>query len=398
LLQAARERTAGNAAQPLRIGVCGLGVAASQIYPAFRDGAPYRLAAGGDNRPEARDSFQRRFDVPAYDSVGAVCRSGLIDAVWIATPNTLHAEHAVTAARQGCHVICEKPMAVTLAECDRMIRAAETNRVKLLQGHSKIYQPPMRAMREVIKSGRLGRVVQIHALNSNDWLQRPRLAPELDTSKGGGLVYRQGPHLVDIVRFLGGGMVANVRGVSGRADRNFDTEGHFSALLEFDNGAVATLTFNGYGWFDVTELTWAIGESGFPQTPERSFPGTKPRLTGPGNTEEKAGVAHDRSREGRTDRKQPFFGFTLVTCEKGAIRQSPDGLYVYSETGREELPCDKGGGRDLELRELASGIAEQRPVFPDGSWGKATLEVCLAVMASGRDGKVRRLRHQVPAP
>jgi phthalate 4,5-cis-dihydrodiol dehydrogenase len=253
-------------------------------------------------------------------------------------------------------------------------------------------------MRQVIASGRLGRVVQIQAMNSNDWLQRPRLAAELDTSQGGGLVYRQGPHLVDIVRFLGGGMVKSVRGVTGRADPHFDTEGHFSALLEFENGVVATLGFNGYGWFDVTELTWGYGESGFPQTAERSFPGKKQRLTGPADTEAKAGVAHDRQKEKTNDRKQPFFGLTVVFCERGAIRQSPDGLYVYSEAGREEIVCDNSGGRDLELRELAGGIAQNRPVFPDGNWGKATLEVCLAMMASSRDGKVRRMRYQVAAP
>jgi phthalate 4,5-cis-dihydrodiol dehydrogenase len=386
--------------KPLRVGIAGLGVASSQVLPAFKGNNPaYVLAGGADVRAEAREQFRQAYGAPTYDSVAAMARRDDVDAIWISTPNTLHAEHVVTAARYGKHVICEKPMAVTLAECDRMLRACEANGVKYLQGHSKIYQPPMRKMQEIIRSGRLGRVVQIFSTNSNDWLQRPRLAPEVDTTKGGGIVYRQGPHIVDIVRFLGGGLVDTVSAAAGRADPHFDTEGHFSSLLKFANGAAATLTFNGYGWFDVTELTWDIGESGFTQSGKRRFPGNRPRLTGPANTEEKANVAHDRADErDPSERHQPFFGLTIVYCERGAIRQSPDGIFVYTESGREEVPCGGGKGRDAELQELSSAIAENREAFPDGRWGKATLEVCLAMLDASKDGRVRTLRHQVPSP
>lgn len=386
----------------LRVGVAGLGVAANQILPSFRDDGPYRLAAGADVRADARAAFEARYARPALASVDALCRRDDVDAVWISTPNTLHMAHTVTAARRGKHVICEKPMAVSLRQCDRMIRACEDAGVRFLQGHSKIYQAPMRKMREIIRSGRLGKVLQINSSNFNDWLQRPRLAAELDTTLGGGIVYRQGPHIIDIVRFLGGGMVRSVRGVSGRADPHFDTEGHFSALLEFEDGAAATVTFNGYGYFDVTELTWEIGESGYLQTGARTFPrADKPRLAGPADPDRKSAVAAARNAKPERDKAekhQPFFGLTVVLCERGVIRQSPDGIYVYTETGREEIPLQASHGRSDELRELATAIAEGRPGFPDGYWGKATLEVCLAIMASSRDGRLRRLRHQVPAP
>jgi phthalate 4,5-cis-dihydrodiol dehydrogenase len=397
-----RRKSAGRAkakAAPLRVGIAGIGVASSQVLPAFREGAPYQLAGGADIRAEAREAFAKAYDRPTYSTVAELCAQDDVDAVWISTPNTLHAEHAICAARHGKHVICEKPMAVDLRECDRMIAAARENRVQFLQGHSKIYQAPIKAVREVVRSGRLGKVIQILSFNSNDWLQRPRLAPELDTTKGGGLVYRQGPHMVDIVRFIGGGMVESVRGVSGRADPHFDTEGHFNALLQFQDGAAASLTFNGYGYFDVTELTWDIGESGRVQSKGRRFP-RKPRLTGPADVDQKAAVAHQRGTGGSApeERRQPFFGLTVVACEHGMIRQSPDGIFVYTEDGREEIPCPTGHGREFELLELRDALAENRNVFPDGTWGKATLEVCLAVMASSRDGRSRRMRHQVPAP
>jgi phthalate 4,5-cis-dihydrodiol dehydrogenase len=397
-----RKATAAAAKVPalprLRVGVAGLGVAAGQILPAFGERSFFSLVAGADNRKAARDAFTKTYGREAVGSVEQLCRRDDIDTIWISTPNTLHAEHAVCAAKHGKHVICEKPMAVTLRECDRMIRAADDNGVHLLQGHSKIYQNPMKMIREIVKSGRLGRVIQIQTANFNDWLQRPRLAPEIDTARGGGIVYRQGPHMVDIVRYIGGGMVRSLRGIAGRADPHFDTEGHFSALLEFEDGAAATLAFNGYGYFDVTEMTWDIGESGFPQSGRRRFP-NGPRIKGPADPAVKSAVAEARKPRGHAEkRRQPFFGLTVVACEFGVIRQSPDGLYVYTEAGREEVPCASSRGRDAELVELADAIERGRPAFPDGRWGKATLEVCLGILASSADGRLRRMRHQVPAP
>jgi len=391
----------GNGRARLRVGVAGLGLAASQILPSLKPGGPFELIAGADTRKEAREAFSAAYDRPAVASVEELCARDDIDVIWISTPNTLHAEHAVTAARAGKHVICEKPMAVTLTECDRMIAAAAENGVLLLQGHSKIYQAPIRMMHQILKSGRLGRVIQIQSANSNDWLQRPRLAPELDTRLGGGIVYRQGPHMVDIARFLGGGMAKRVIGVAGKADPHFDAFGHFSALLDFEDGATATLTFNGYGYFDIAELTWGIGESGYLQAGGRRFPG-KPRLKGAADPQGKVEGAEARKvtpeERSKNLRHPPFFGLTIVHCENGAIRQSPNGLFVYTETGIEEITCPPSSGRTDELTELADALAAGRAAFPDGRWGKATLEVCLEIMASSADGLPRDLRYQVAAP
>jgi phthalate 4,5-cis-dihydrodiol dehydrogenase len=237
------------------------------------------LSGGADVRPEALADFQARYRRKAFPSVEAMCASGDLDAVWIATPNACHAEHAVTAARHGKHVIVEKPMAVTLDEAELMIEAAERHGVKLVQGHSKIYSPAIQKIREIVCSGRLGPLIQINTWNFNDWLQRPRLASEVDTKIGGGVCFRQGPHQVDIVRYIGGGLVRSVRAATGRADANFATEGDYTAFLEFERGARATLAFNGYGFFDIAELTWGIGEGG--KRMREGDPAGKRRLAGP---------------------------------------------------------------------------------------------------------------------
>jgi phthalate 4,5-cis-dihydrodiol dehydrogenase len=381
--------------KPLRLGIAGLGAASRQILPHAAKSPAVELAAAADIREQAREEFAAKYGRKAYPSVQALCESREIDAVWIATPNVFHAEHTVTAAQCGKHIIVEKPTAVTLAEAAQMIAAADRHGVKLVQGHSKIYGPAIKRMREIVASGRLGPPIQINSWNSNDWLQRPRLASEIDTKIGGGVCLRQGPHQVDIVRYLGGGRVRSVRAMTGRADPSFSTEGDYTALLEFENGAAATLVFNGYGYFDAAELTWGIGEGGKRLVEADAYAG-KARLKGavdqnfkyanPRTTEERAG----RERSG-----QSFFGLTIVACERGAIRQSPQGLFVYSEAGREEIACPPDAGRAAELTELSEAVAGDRPVFPDGRWGMASLEVCLAMLQSSNERREVVLSHQV---
>jgi predicted dehydrogenase len=388
-------------ASELRVGVAGLGSAAAQILPAFANVEGVRLGGGADIRAEARDNFKKRFDLPAFDTVEAMCRSKDIDAVWIATPNLVHCEHTVAAAENGKHVICEKPTAVSLAECDRMVAAAERSGVKFIQGHSKIFDSPIRAMGDLIASGRLGRVIQINSWNFNDWLQRPRLPPEIRTDLGGGLVFRQGPHMIDIVRYAGGGMAKTVRAVTGRHDPNFDTEGNFSALVTFENGAVASVGFNGYGYFDITELTWFIGEGGQQASSDPRLKKPKPRRTGATGQQEKTDyiLTGDQAQvRNYAERRMPFFGLTIVSCERGIIRQSPDGLYVYTENGCEDVKAPPHHGRAAELIELREAITGKRDPFPDGKWGRATLELCMAMLQSSKAQREITLSHQTPVP
>ncbi len=315
--------------------------------------------------------------------------------MWIATPNALHAEHSIIAAECGKHVIVEKPMAVTLDEADRMIAAAERNRVKLVQGYLKIYGPAIKKIREVIHSGRLGHVIQIDTWNYNDWLQRrPRLASEVDTHSGGGVCFRQGPHQVDIVRYLGGGMAKSIRATTGRADKNFATEGNYTAFLEFDDGTPASMVFNGYGYFDIAELTWGADGKQLSDTHAKV---PSPRLMGPVDQHTKYNSPSTSGKKAvRKPGAQSVYGLTVVGCERGVIRQSPQGIYVYSEAGREEIACPADDGPAAVLRELQQSIAQNRPAFPDGRWGKATLEVCLAMLQSSNERREITLAHQVP--
>jgi phthalate 4,5-cis-dihydrodiol dehydrogenase len=381
---------------PLRIGLAGLGAASKQVLRASSHVDGVTLGAAADRDETKRRKFAQDHGLPVFAEVEAMCRSAAIDAVWIATPNEWHAAHSIIAAENGKHVLCEKPIAISLPECDRMIAAAERAGVQLIAAHSKIFDTPIEAMRRVIAAGTLVRVVQINSLMFNDWLQRPRLGSEIDTARGGGVVFRQAPHLVDIQRYLGGGMVRSVRAVTGRWDRHFATEGDFTALLIFESGAVATIAFNGYGYFDSRELVWNIGVYG--DQPKQRNTAQRPRRVGTTTAADKSANPAFPDAEPKMAKRMPFFGLTVVSCERGVIRQSPDGLYIYDANGCEEVPVPPNPERAAEFATLRDALATGDRAFPDGRWGKATLEVCLAILESARTGTEIRLKHQVPLP
>jgi phthalate 4,5-cis-dihydrodiol dehydrogenase len=191
----------------LNVAIAGLGVASTQVLPAMENMEGVRIAAAADSRGEALEAFEQRYGGRGYLTVEELCSDPEVDAVWVSTPNQFHCEHVITAAEHGKHVVVEKPMALSIEQCERMVAAADKNNVRLLCGHTQSFNPAIRAMRDVVISGRLGKLAAIHTWMSTDWMLRPRMAQELDLELGGGVVFRQGPHQIDIVRLLGGGLV-----------------------------------------------------------------------------------------------------------------------------------------------------------------------------------------------
>ena len=383
----------------VRVGIVGIGIAARQVLGSIEQTEGAELTAVCDLRADEVERFKKRFGVEGFTGIEEMCKHGPVDAVWVATPNNFHAAHTILAADHGKHVICEKPMAISIDEASRMVEAIERNGVKYVQGHSRIHRPYIRKMGEVIASGRLGRVIHINTWMYNDWIQRPWEAHTLDPKRGGGAVFRQGPHQMDVVRYLAGGMVQSVRGTAGKWQPYYDVEGDYHAFVDFEDGATATVSFNGYGNFDIRELTWGIGEGGG-IAPEQVLVGKRSRGTGAIAADEFYGLPQYsiEALNAGGDRKQDFFGLLVVSCERGDIRQSPDGLFVYSDQGREEVLMTERELRAGEIQALVEAVKGGRPSFPDVRWGRATLEACIAIIESGRARKEVFLKHQVPSP
>ncbi len=394
-------------AEVLRMGMAGLGVASTQILPQLAQIPYIKIAAAVDVRKDALQKFSQEFGGEAFDSVEAMCRSDKVDFIYVATPNQWHAEHVITAAKNGKHAIVEKPMALTIEQCERMNEAADKYGTKLLCGHTHSFDPPIRKIREIVKTGELGKLCMINTWNFNEFMYRPRMKHELATSHG--VVLNQGPHHVDVVRLIGGGMVRSVRAMTGIWDASRGHEGSYTCYLEFEDGVPATLVYSGYGFFDTAELHWWVGEGGQPRDPGTNLRvrKTSKAISDPDKEEmlkeqmryggQKEGAFSHRSE--KSVRRQPFFGFTVVTCEKGDIRQSADGLLVYGDEEIKELDIPQGRiGRQAEVEELYQAVVNNRPVFHDGRWGEATLEVCMAILESAKERREIGVSHQVPSP
>jgi phthalate 4,5-cis-dihydrodiol dehydrogenase len=390
----------------LRFGIAGLGVASTQILPPISTLPFIKVTAAADTRTDALAKFREAYKGETFTSVEAMCASSNVDAVYVATPNQLHAQHAITAANHKKHIIVEKPMAMNLAECDAMNEAADKHGVKLLCGHTHSFDPPIRKIRDIVRSGELGRLCMINTWNYNEFMYRPRMKHELAMTRG--VVLNQGPHHVDIVRLIGGGMVRSVRAMTGIWDKAREWEGSYTCYLEFEEGTPATLVYSGYGFFDTAELFDWVGEGGQRRAPETNLTIRK-NLREVRTPEEeellKEGMRFGGKREGEFshvwsgERKQPFFGHTVVSCQKGDIRQTPDGLKIYGESEQREINLPAGSrGREAEVEELYDAVVKGRPVFHGGRWGAATLEVCLAMLESAKQRKEIMLSHQVPSP
>jgi phthalate 4,5-cis-dihydrodiol dehydrogenase len=390
----------------LRLGMAGLGVASTQILPPISKLSFIKITAAADTRTDAVAKFREQYKAEGYASIEELCASSNVDAVYIATPNSLHAEHAITAARHKKHIIVEKPMAMTLAECDAMNEAADKYGVKLLCGHTHSFDPPIRKMREIVKSGELGKLCMINTWNYNEFMYRPRMKHELAMTRG--VVLNQGPHHVDIVRLIGGGMVRSVRAMTGVWDPAREWEGSYTCYLEFADGTPATLIYSGYGFFDTAELFNWVGEGGQHRAPDTNLTVRRKLREVRSAAEEeqlKEGMRFGGQREGEYshvwsgERKQPFFGHTVVSCQKGDIRQTPDGVKIYGESEQREISLPAGSrGREAEVEELYDAVVKGRPVLHGGRWGAATLEVCLAMLESAKERKEIYLSHQVPSP
>jgi len=388
---------------PLRLGIAGLGRAFSLMLPTFLGDARIVLAAACDPREAAREQFARDFGVPVHGDIDALAADPSLDAIYIASPHQFHARHAEIAAAHGKHVLVEKPMALAMDECDRMIAACERAGVHLIVGHCHSFDTPYLKTRELIASGEVGKVRMIHALNYTDYLYRPRRPEELVTAEGGGAIFSQAAHQVDIVRLLAGSPPTRLRAAVGNWDPRRVTEGAYSAMLWFESGAYASLSYNGYAHFDSDEWTDWIGEMGNRKSPD-DYGGARRKLAAVASPEEEArakaagtygGSAYKPPAADDQARAYQHFGPIIVSCDHADLRPLPDGIAIHADEAKRWVPLDRPAvPRHEVIDELVAAVRQGQPPRHDGRWARATLEICLAMLQSSKDGQDIPLAHQ----
>ena len=391
----------------LRVGVLGIGIGASSLLRSIAAAPFASLAAGADTNGDVLGRFSETFPTArCYNDAAALCRDSDIDVVWISTPTALHAEHAILAANHGKHVAVSKPLTTSLDDGLHMLEAADRAGVVLMAGHSLGFSPAIRRMAGMAQPGSpVGAAKAIQLQSFTDWVLLPRNPEELDVTRGGGLTDRQSPHQIDAARVLGGGMVESVSGYSAAWMPERPIPGFYAAFLRFENGALATLSHNGYGYLAGSELVgWGkdLGISG-QNLSQRNLSRERIRR---GENEQAA--KHDQRLGGSNplfsgvSERKPWMpmhlGLTVVSCEHGALRNSPFGVFVYSDTGVEDVEVLDDGNwfGASEIAELYEYLRFGKPLVRDAAWGLATLEVTCALKESHRIGREVRLHHQVP--
>ena len=217
-------------------GIVGLGRIAERLAVACSHSENALLAAVCSRDPTRASDFAARHNTPCgYDSYDAMLADPMVDAVLICSPNALHAPQAIAAARAGKHVFCEKPMALTVQECEEMVVACQQAGVRLGVGYHLRQHPAHREMRRLVASGSLGEVQLARAhffvgtqYDRGGWKALPDIA-------GGGAVMSAGVHALDILCYLVGQEVVEVTAF---AD-TLPIEEIVTCLLRFEGGALA---------------------------------------------------------------------------------------------------------------------------------------------------------------
>jgi predicted dehydrogenase len=225
----------------VRYAVVGLGhIAQVAVLPAFRHAQRNsRLVALVSDDARKRQAVGKKYRIDrtyGYDQYEA-CLEG-VDAVYIALPNSMHAEYTIRAARAGVHVLCEKPMAVTAAECERMIAACRAHRVKLMIAYRLHFEAITLRAIDLVRKGRIG---EPKFFNSSFALTVRRGNIRGQRELGGGSVYDIGVYCINAARHLFRAEPNEVTAISvnsGAANVK-EIDESTGALLRFDGQRIA---------------------------------------------------------------------------------------------------------------------------------------------------------------
>jgi UDP-N-acetyl-2-amino-2-deoxyglucuronate dehydrogenase len=234
----------------LKFGIIGCGRIAHRHADIIETMAELRAVC--DIVPGRAEEFASKYGCNKYIEVNEFLRKEPdIEIVSVCTPNGLHGEHTIKSLRAGKHVICEKPMAISTKDCERMIQAAEEAQKNLFIVKQNRFNPPVAALKQAIAEGRLGRILNIELncfwnrnedyYRNSDWKGKLKL--------DGGILYTQFSHFIDLIYW----MIGDVKKVLALAKNYIHDSIEFEdtgvIALEFENGALGTINFtvNSYG-------------------------------------------------------------------------------------------------------------------------------------------------------
>lgn len=338
---------------PLSIGIIGsgfMGRTNAEVISRYLSGANLAAVSGGTRAQQLADMY----GVECERSVDAMVNRPDIDAVFISTPHSAHAAHAIAAANAGKHILLDKPMAASVYECDQIIRSAAESKVNLMIMFGQRFRLVNKEAYRLIQDGAIGTVQAIHAyaLNSGGLAALPTWQSSRENL---GTFFGHGVHSVDLVRWFTGAEIATVSAVVQR-EAPSNNEVSTMATLALDDDSMATV------W-----VSWSVPSPGFPNS------GFGAKVVG-----DKGLLDLDAYGTLRMCRK----GEWSVVAEqapidfKGKGMLDPVRLEAYAAQGTEFL----------------NSICERRTPSVTGEDGRAAVEVTLAAYESAADRKTVLLR------
>jgi predicted dehydrogenase len=343
-------------AQPVRVAVVGAGLIGQQHILRTRNEPDAVLAAIVDPMPKAEE-LARSLGTRWFPNLEAMLGADRPDGVIIATPNQLHVANGLTCVEAGLPMLMEKPVSDDVSGGWRLIEAAERAGVPILVGHHRRHSPLIRTAKEIVASGRLGRITTVCGLC---WFLKPKDYFDVAWRRepGAGPVLINLSHVIDDLRNLCGD-VASVQAVESNAVRGFPVEDTAAMVLRFRSGALGTVTIS-----DTVAAPWSweltSGENkAYPRTDEFCYlvGGTEGSLTVP-----RLDVWRHAGEQG---------WWTPIESER-RIMPEQDPLV-------------------LQLRQFCKVARGEEPPLLDGREAMRTLEATLAVKEAAATGQVVQL-------
>ena len=326
----------------INIGIIGGGrIAAGHAQAIAANPGLLKLRGIASARPDRLAELTGKFGGQGHANWRQLVEDPAIAAVVIGLRNDQHLEAVLAAARAGKHILLEKPMAMTLAECDRMIEAARAAKVKLFVGQTQHFFAVNQAAKKLLDSGELGHPVIV----TDTWYKPFGLAVRqpwfLDRAHGGGMWFMNGNHMIDRLIWFTGSRVVAVKAWIGNPLLGLKSDDSSVAVLEHANGLLSTLTHAGY---DVGDERW-IGE---------------------------------------------------FVCTRGMVKVSTfppnPGLWAARQNTYEPVPFTEFDSMAAEFRAFGECVRDKtaEPVAPEHA--RHVLEVMLAAEESSRRGREVRLK------
>ena len=354
--------------KPVRVGLIGCGKVGS-LHAAVLQSMPEAVFSGVyDTLPERSAKFAATYGARPFSDLSAMLRE--VETVVIGTPHPLHAEPAIHAAAAGVHVLVEKPMAASLADCDAMLAAARKSGIRLgVISQRRFYEPVLR-MRDAIDAGKIGTpvlgVFQMYSWREPSYYLSDPWRGKWDT-EGGGVLVNQSPHHLDILLWFMGPAI--------------EVSGHWANLnhptVEVEDTAVATVRFKNGG---LGSILASLSQK----------PGLHSKIHIHGSNGASIGVETDRGPTFiagvSSIAEPPLNDIWTIPGEESLLRTFQDEDRRSFESRDATMHYHA-----LQFRDFFRSIRENRPPAVTGEDGRAVVELLSAIYRAGREGRAIQL-------